>query len=361
MSDGRDLLLGPSGLAGFTVHTDREPNAGTRRLMEWLGVEIDVTGRPGFGRDRQASARRVWPRAELVAAIEPLIAEGMTHREVARRLGVSMSALRNARNDPDGQKQRARRDSYMGTCIDCGAETRSDGTSQPSPRCIECAPLAARIWTEESIIEALQEFARRYGKRPSAADFAPALARQIMARVSEDKRPRYQEMADRFERDACWPWTHTITERFGSFPAALEAACLGVNPRQARWTKERIIERMQEWERETGAPPTYNGWVRIDLAWPCVAVCTYHFGRWSSALEAAGFEPQRRGRSVMGVYHVLHKNGDGAFQATTVEAHSPALAIEQVADSEGEWIAVLERYWVVETVASQTKLAVVKR
>lgn len=42
MASGRDLLLGPGGLAGFTVHTDRRPNAGTCRLMDWLGVKVEV-------------------------------------------------------------------------------------------------------------------------------------------------------------------------------------------------------------------------------------------------------------------------------------------------------------------------------
>lgn len=285
----------------------------------------------------------------------------MSRKQISSELGVSLSALNNALNDPDGTKQRARRDTYVGSCVDCGAETRSDGTSQSSPRCLVCAPLAARIWTEDKCVEAIQEFARRYGAPPTVTDLSPALARQTALKVTPEKAVRYIEKADRFERDACWPWSHSLSERFGSFANALAAAGFGANARQARWSRDLIIALMHDWELEHGSPPTYSEWLRIDPEWPCVAVCTYHFGTCGNTLEAAGYQrPKPKGQPIVRTYYVLHKNGDAAFHATTVEAFSPEQAIEKVADSEGEWIAVLDRYWISATVASQTKLAVVK-
>lgn len=273
MADGADLLLGPGGLAGFTVHTDREPNPGTRRLMDWLGVEIDVT-----------TARKPRPRAQLLAEIAEIQAEGpMTSREIGARLGLSAQTIRNALSDPDDSKRSRRRERYQGQCVDCGVTTYSDGTSRPSPRCGPCAVEANRIYDRDSIIEVIREFARIHGR-----------------------------------------------------------------------------------------PPLSTEWLRRDNVKPhvYVATCQAVFGSWANAIEAAGFPRPQMGRKVLPMgqgrnhmkrtYYVLHKNGDQAFHAVTVEAYSPEQAIEQVADSEGEWVAVLDRYWVKATVATQTKLAVVK-
>lgn len=304
---------------------------------------------------------RVWHRPQLVAAANDLRGRGLTRRKIAAELGVSLSALHNALNDPDGSKQRARRDGYAGVCVDCGTATQSDGTSQASPRCPDCAAAASIVWTAEKCVEAIQEFARRYGAPPTIADLAPALARQAGKRCGAEKAARYEEKALRFERDGCWPWGHTLTAKFGSFQAALRAAGFEPNARQVRWSRDLIVALMHDWELEHGAPPTYNEWLRIDPEWPCVSVCAHHFGNWGNALEAAGYQrPHPKGLKTMRVYYVLHKNGDQAFHAVTVEAHSPEQAIEKVADSEGEWVAVLDRYWVTATVATQTKLAVVK-
>lgn len=227
-------------------------------------------------------ARVRWPRPVLIAEAKALFAQGYSKQEAAVILGVKYGTLRTALSDPDGSQQRARRDSYSGTCIDCGAPTQSDGTSNPSPRCRLCAPDANRKWTREGVIEVIQEFARIHGRPPVSSE-----------------------------------WLKGLTE-----------------PRLTVGTVQTL------------------------------------FGSWSAGIEAAGFPRPHKGhkqlangRGVglkMRTYYVLHKNGDSAFHAVTTEAHSPEQAIEKVADSEGEWIAILDRYWIKATVATQTKLAVIK-
>ena len=60
------------------------------------------------------------------------------------------------------------------------------------------------------------------------------------------------------------------------------------------------------------------------------------------------------------IYHVLHRNGGGGLHDQTVEAFSPENAIEKVADSEGEWIAVLDSAWFSAPVEPRNVFAVVK-
>lgn len=222
------------------------------------------------------------PRAQLLVEIASLQEDGLSTKEIAERLGLKETSIRNALADPDNSKRAKRRENYQGQCGDCGTTTYSDGTSRPSERCPSCAAKDNRKWTCENVIEVIQEFARIHGRPPLATEWLRAL-----------KEPHVS-----------------------------------------------------------------------------VGTCQALFGSWASTIEAAGFPRPRVGHkpNLMGkgtnhmrrTYHVLHKNGDTAFHAVSVEAFSAENAIEQVADSEGEWVAVLDRYWIKATVATQTKLAVVK-
>lgn len=63
----------------------------------------------------------------------------VTAKTRAEVCGMSLSYYCMLRSDdPDGSRQRERRTSYRGVCADCGAATRSDGTSRPSSRCAAC-------------------------------------------------------------------------------------------------------------------------------------------------------------------------------------------------------------------------------
>jgi hypothetical protein len=140
-------------------------------------------------------------RADRLAQIERVRAEHpeLTDREKATLLGISLSAYRNVVNDPDGSKQRARRDTYTGTCEKCGAETRSDGTSKASPLCVPCAKAEQTVWTREKIIEAIQAFASLHGRRPASSEWL-------------------------YGPHDGYPWTTTVLARFGSWANGVEAA-----------------------------------------------------------------------------------------------------------------------------------------
>lgn len=83
-------------------------------------------------------------RAEKVAAIRQLRAQGLTNRQAGARLGMTESGVRNLLYDPDGAKQRYRRLNYMGVCEICGALTDgSNGAAKAPTRCIKHHPAAA--------------------------------------------------------------------------------------------------------------------------------------------------------------------------------------------------------------------------
>lgn len=140
-------------------------------------------------------------RAEKVALIERVREErpDLTGREKAALLGMSYSAYKNLIYDPDGSKQRARRESYVGECLRCGAETRSNGTSQASRLCVSCAQAEQMQWTPERIIAAIQAFHARHGRTPSSHEWLLG------------------------PEEGC-PYTATVLNRFPKWADAIEAA-----------------------------------------------------------------------------------------------------------------------------------------
>jgi hypothetical protein len=77
------------------------------------------------------------------------------------------------------------------------------------------------------------------------------------------------------------------------------------------WTRERIIDAIQDYATEYGRPPSAREWnpqmavatYRDDIAerfyedgcWPSATTVQKVFGRWNAAIEAAGFTPLRPG------------------------------------------------------------------
>jgi hypothetical protein len=112
-------------------------------------------------------------RAEHAAEAAALYARGALQREIAEIMGLSRSHVSALLNDPDGSKDRARKDSYGGICEQCGRPTSgADGPAQVARFCNHCAPgHNFRIWTKDSVVEAIQEWARRYGRPPTSTEW----------------------------------------------------------------------------------------------------------------------------------------------------------------------------------------------
>lgn len=151
---------------------------------------------------------------ESIARARALRAEGLTFREIGERLGVSLRTAHDWLDDPDGAKLRARKDSYAGTCVDCGSPTSGGEGRRTGPRCLPCAAKRNARWSREAIITAINEWADESGGIPPiATDWNPAHPRATA------------EQARKFRAaDGRWPWIGSVQHYFGSWANAIEAA-----------------------------------------------------------------------------------------------------------------------------------------
>lgn len=118
-----------------------------------------------------------YTRAERLEQIRRRLDAGLTQREIAADLGMSLSGVRNVLNDPDGAKQLARRARYRGTCRVCGAKTDgSNGRANAPNLCARHSNevVHPKVWTREAIIDAIRRFAAEHGRPPTAIDWRRA-------------------------------------------------------------------------------------------------------------------------------------------------------------------------------------------
>jgi len=76
-----------------------------------------------------------------LARAQRMRAKGKLFREIAEEIGVAISTIDAWLNDPDGQRIRARKESYRGTCIDYSGPTsgcNGRGPRGAPKRCARC-------------------------------------------------------------------------------------------------------------------------------------------------------------------------------------------------------------------------------
>jgi hypothetical protein len=144
-------------------------------------------------------------RAERATHARELHDRGMLRREIAVAMGISPSYAAALLSDPDGSRTRARKDSYGGSCVGCGARTSgSNGRSRAPKRCHRCNTAHREVWTREACIEALLLFYETRGRTPTAGEHG----------VGPDNRNRVDWL----------PHMTRLDNVFGSRVAAYEAA-----------------------------------------------------------------------------------------------------------------------------------------
>jgi DNA-binding CsgD family transcriptional regulator len=163
--------------------------------------------------------RPAQPRHILATEAAKLRAQGLVGRQIAERLHVSQSYAYELLEDPTGELNRERKKKYNGTCESCGAPA-SYGHSGLA-RCRVCYEDDIKIWTQDAIVCAIQEWADEHGGiPPSAMDWNPQMA------ISHGR----PEKAEKFYADGHWPNVKSAQEQFGSWNAAIAAA--GLEPRR---------------------------------------------------------------------------------------------------------------------------------
>ena len=158
--------------------------------------------------------RRARRRAAVALAHQYRDRDGLSLAAIAERLDRKPATIAAYFQDPTGERMRAVRERYRGTCRQCGARTAPrGGRNSAYTHCHNCRPGAAtRRWTQERILEAMRQWREKYGELPTSYDWSRTHARrrgnEAVARLQEGQ----------------WPAASTVGEVFKSWPAAREAA-----------------------------------------------------------------------------------------------------------------------------------------
>jgi hypothetical protein len=141
-------------------------------------------------------------------------AEDLSIHEIARRLGRAPATVKAYLYDPTGEKAKAVKARYRGTCHSCGAHTSPrNGKDDPYAYCHRCRPgAAAPQWTRERVRDALHRWAERYGRAPSSYDWSRTHAR------------RRGDQALRRLAGGDWPAPATVSKLYGTWARALTDA-----------------------------------------------------------------------------------------------------------------------------------------
>lgn len=150
-------------------------------------------------------------RAEKAEIAARLRDKGYTVRKIAEELGISRTYADGLLKDPDGSKDRARKEKYKGRCEDCGNPTTYKKGGGTARHCKDCAKShnGNSYWTKELIIDAIKRFAEIHGRRPSSSEWLSV--REKHKRLGRNSDERY-------------PYAATVLYHFGSWADAIEAA-----------------------------------------------------------------------------------------------------------------------------------------
>jgi hypothetical protein len=148
--------------------------------------------------------------------------------------------------------------------------------SSPRERCPECgSPLG--IWNKMTILEACHAWVERHGEPPKQADWMAAS-----------------------------PWSPNATrvqQVFGSWNTMIVEA--GYTPRRrggrpSFYTREKATEILFQWAYDHGRLPTTKDWKLASPDRPSRDQITLLFGSWNAFIVAAGYEPEKKYRTMHG-------------------------------------------------------------
>jgi hypothetical protein len=129
--------------------------------------------------------------------------------DIARLLDQAPATIKAYLYDPTGEKARATKERYRGTCVVCGAPTSgADGKGRASRHCQRCKPQSVPKWTREKVRAVHRIWHERYGFVATAYDWSGTHARR-----------RGGAALERYEAGE-WPSGPVIHRLYGSPGAA---------------------------------------------------------------------------------------------------------------------------------------------
>jgi hypothetical protein len=141
----------------------------------------------------------------------------MRTSEIAQRLGVSSSTVRNYLRDPEGLRARARAATRAGsTCRFCNRATGAPRGSRTFDLCPRCAASTRTSWTRARVLGAFWRWYSMFGKPPSSTDWNHTHAKR-----------RGGAALERFRSDR-WPTSTVVVRLFGTWAQLAEAARTGL-------------------------------------------------------------------------------------------------------------------------------------
>jgi hypothetical protein len=229
------------------------------------------------------------PRAERYQMIVRLREQGKTFEEIVAITGMAKSSITSVYYDPSGDKTRARKAKYGGSCVDCGARTAYITGGGTAKRCASCAA------KEQGTIEYRRGIAKIQRKAQrgwlDADVFAAIRSVAVDGRVSKDAYDRARDERGR----ATMPSVAGLVYRYGSWRNAVEAAGLQVvsdgQPRQykTRYTNEALLDAIEDCAAQVKRWPSYaeyEGWAAGGVA-PSGDLVRLRFNGWMAAIDAA--------------------------------------------------------------------------
>lgn len=248
-------LLGPEA-SRWEREWPRWPSHGT--VARYFGSFGEGLLAAGFaGRRRPALSLH-----DRVGAARRLSADGLSAPEIADLLELHPRTVRE----------------YLrsGDCRACGAAL----ATSVSMRCPDCArgETNAPSRTREQVSAAMREWAAEAGRPPTKADW----------RAGPRNRP-----PNRWEREwPRWPSAGQALVHFESWEELLRA--VGLKPhRRFRWSGQEIVAALRRFAEREGRPPTEGDWETNGADHPGRVTVRNHFGSWRAGLVAAGLPCER--------------------------------------------------------------------
>jgi hypothetical protein len=200
--------------------------------------------------------------AQRIETAWRLRAAGHRIRAIAQELGVSVSTVHN----------------YLraGSCPQCGGPV----ASPRAERCIACTasePTIERVWTRDTVREAIRAWTAEHGLAPSYHEWTPS---RSLPGTWEADSPR-------------WPSASIVCDLYGDYGNPWNAALLdaGARLRFQRWSNDTIRAAFAEFWARTGRAPTNADLVTDQWNGPTARTLRKRYGTLSRAWEALGPVP----------------------------------------------------------------------